>query len=53
MLLLRYLGALLRHYEEGFWLVILALINSIPGVRQLVGQLESNWSPRDPTGPSI
>ncbi|KAL1524097.1 hypothetical protein AB1Y20_019007 [Prymnesium parvum] len=39
MLLLRYLAALLRHYEEGFWLVVLALVNCIPGVKQLATAL--------------
>lgn len=34
-LLIRYLAALLRHYEEGFWLVVLFLVNSIPGIKQL------------------
>ena len=29
--LLRYLGALLRHWEECFWLVVLAVVNSVPG----------------------
>ena len=32
---LRYLRTLLRHFEEGFWLVILAIVNSVPGLRQL------------------
>ena len=35
MFLFRYLAALTRHYEEGFWLVILAVINTLPGVKQL------------------
>jgi len=34
MFFLRYLGALLRHYEEGFWLVILALV-AIPGIQYI------------------
>lgn len=32
---LRYLRALLRHYEEGFWLVVLVVLTSIPGLKQL------------------
>jgi len=39
MLLLRYLGALLRHYEEGFWLVVLGIVNLIPGIKQLATML--------------
>eukprot|EP00962_Isochrysis_galbana_P040439 scaffold14636_cov79-Isochrysis_galbana.AAC.1 len=35
MFLLRYLRSLLRHYEEGFWLVLLAILNSVPGARAL------------------
>ena len=35
MFFLRYIGALLRHYEEGFWLILLALLNSIPGIKHL------------------
>jgi type II pantothenate kinase len=35
MFLLRYLRSLLRHYEEGFWLVVLAVLNSVPGARAL------------------
>eukprot|EP00967_Tisochrysis_lutea_P097074 scaffold142472_cov35-Tisochrysis_lutea.AAC.3 len=31
---LRYLRAVLRHYEEGFWLVVLVILNSIPGLKQ-------------------
>ena len=27
-LFVRYLGALVRHYEEGFWLVLLTLLNT-------------------------
>ena len=34
MFFLRYLRALLRHYEEGFWLVILALV-AIPGIQYI------------------
>mmetsp|Transcript_5782 Transcript_5782/g.18934 ORF Transcript_5782/g.18934 Transcript_5782/m.18934 type:complete len:325 (+) Transcript_5782:887-1861(+) len=33
MFFLRYLRALLRHYEEGFWLVVLAVVNSVPLLR--------------------
>ena len=33
MFLVRYLRALLRHYEEGFWLVVLAVVNSVPLLR--------------------
>ena len=36
MFFLRYIGALLRHYEEGFWLILLAILNSLPGVKHLV-----------------
>jgi type II pantothenate kinase len=36
MLLIRWVQAVIRHYEEGFWLVILAVLNFLPGVRQLV-----------------
>jgi len=32
MLLLRYVRALVRHYEEGFWLIILFILRSLPGV---------------------
>jgi hypothetical protein len=35
MFLLRYLRSLLRHYEEGFWLVMLAILNSVPAARAL------------------
>ena len=38
---LRYARALLRHYEEGFWLVVLVICSVVPGVKQLtrrVGQ---------------
>jgi len=35
MFLLRYLRALLRHYEEGFWLVVLAVLDSVPGGRSV------------------
>jgi len=35
MLWLRYLRTLLRHYEEGFWLVLLAVVNLVPGARPL------------------
>jgi len=38
-LALRYLAALLRHYEEGLWLVVLAIANSIPGLKQLATAL--------------
>ena len=33
MFFFRYIGALLRHYEEGFWLILLAVLNSIPGIK--------------------
>ena len=36
MLLIRWVQAVIRHYEEGFWLVIRAVLNFLPGVRQLV-----------------
>jgi len=39
MFFLRYIGALLRHYEEGFWLIVLAVLNSIPGLRQFASIL--------------
>ena len=35
MFFFRYIGALLRHYEEGFWLIVLAVLNSIPGIKHL------------------
>ena len=35
MLLIRWLRAIARHYEEGFWLIVLALLNLIPGGKQL------------------
>ena len=34
MFLMRYVTALLRHYEEGFWLVVLSIL-SLPGVNQV------------------
>ena len=34
MFLMRYVTALLRHYEEGFWLVVLSIL-SLPGVYQV------------------
>ena len=34
MFLMRYVTALLRHYEEGFWLVVLSIL-SLPGVSHL------------------
>ena len=36
MFFFRYIAALIRHYEEGFWLIILTIVNSIPGVKHLV-----------------
>ncbi|EOD35407.1 hypothetical protein EMIHUDRAFT_201474 [Emiliania huxleyi CCMP1516] len=35
MFFLRYLRALLRHYEEGFWLVVLFVLTSLPGLREV------------------
>lgn len=35
MFFLRYVAALIRHYEEGFWLIVLAVLNSIPGVKHV------------------
>ena len=35
MFFFRYIGALLRHYEEGFWLILLVVLNSIPGIKHL------------------
>ena len=35
MFALRYVAALIRHYEEGFWLIVLAILNSIPGVKHV------------------
>ena len=37
--LLRYLQSIIRHYEEGFWLLALAVINLAPGIRQLFSML--------------
>jgi len=39
MLLIRWLQAVVRHYEEGFWLVLLAVLNFIPGINKLVSIL--------------
>jgi len=35
MFFLRYIAALVRHYEEGFWLVVLTILNSVPGVKHI------------------
>ena len=32
-------SALVRHYEEGFWLIVLFVLNSIPGFNKLAQQL--------------
>ena len=36
MFLLRYIAALIRHYEEGFWLIVLTILNSIPGIKHVM-----------------
>ena len=35
MFFVRYIAALIRHYEEGFWLVVLSVLNSIPGIKHI------------------
>ena len=39
MFLIRYVQAIMRHYEEGFWLILLALLNSIPGILKLASTI--------------
>jgi type II pantothenate kinase len=34
-----YIAALIRHYEEGFWLILLTLLNSIPGVKHVASRV--------------